>query len=105
MTRSELITAISLHFPQLNHADVEAAVRTILDSITQSLSQQSRIEIRGFGTFFLNYRAPRIGRNPRTGERVDVPATHAPHFKVGKELMQRVNPQAAHAIAPERKAA
>lgn len=105
MTRSELITAIWLCFPQLSRADVEASVKTILDGMAESLSQQSRIEIRGFGTFSLKYRPPRIGRNPKTGEKVDVPATHAPQFKSGKELKQRVKPQAAHTVAAERKAA
>lgn len=87
-----------LCFPQLSRVDVEASVKTILDAMAQSLSQQSRIEIRGFGTFSLNYRPPRIGRNPKTGEKVDVPAMHAPQFKSGKELKQRVKPQVAHTV-------
>lgn len=104
MMRSELITAMSLRFPQLSREDVEASVRTIMDTMTESLSQRSRIEIRGFGTFSVNYRQPRIGRNPKTGEKVDVPAKHAPQFKSGKELVQRVNLQAAHTVDSERRA-
>jgi integration host factor subunit beta len=84
---------------------VEASVIAILDGMAQSLSQQSRIEIRGFGAFSLNHHPHRIGRNPRTGEPVDVPAKHSPRFKVGRELQQRVNPQAAHGLAVERTAA
>lgn len=105
MTRSELITAMSLRFPQLSPEDVEASLRTILDAMTQAWCQRSRIEIRGFGAFYVNVRPPRIGRNPRTGEKVDVPAEHAPHFKDGKVLIQRVNPQAALAVASGRNAA
>jgi integration host factor subunit beta len=96
---------MSLRFPQLSREDVAASVRTILETMTETLIQRGRIEIRGFGAFYVNARPPRIGRNPRTGEKVDVPAKHAPHFKAGKELMQRVNPQAAHAVASERNAA
>jgi integration host factor subunit beta len=94
MTRSDLITAMALRFPQLNSEDVETSVKTILDGMAQYLSRQSRIEIRGFGAFFLHYRPPRIGRNPKTGEKIEIPAKHVPHFKTSKKLMQRVAPPA-----------
>ncbi|MGZ3158642.1 MAG: integration host factor subunit beta [Burkholderiaceae bacterium] len=95
MTRSELILAMSSRFPHLSRDDVETSVSVILQSMRQSLRQQSRIEIRCFGTFSLNYRPPRIGRNPRTGEKVAIPATHAPHFKSSKELLLRINQNVA----------
>lgn len=88
MTRSERISAI---YPQLSNEDIEVAVKTILGSMADSLAQRSRVEIRGFGSFLLNYRPPRTGRNPRTGEKVDVPETYAPIFKAGKELKERVD--------------
>ena len=93
MTRSGLISAIASKFPQLSWEDVEAAAMTILDAMSQSLCRGSRIEIRGFGSFYLTYRPPRAGRNPNTGEKVDVPAKCVPHFKVGKELKDRVSRQ------------
>ena len=67
------------------------AVKMILDAMTQSLAQGNRIEIRGFGSFGLNYRPPRIGRNPKSGEKVQVPEKYVPHFKAGKELRERVD--------------
>lgn len=91
MTRSELIAALSARFPQLQSKDAELAVSTILQAITSSLIDGGRVEIRGFGSFGLNYKQPRIGRNPRTGEQVEVPAKAVPHFKAGQELRQRVD--------------
>lgn len=91
MKRSELILALSLRFPQLTAKDVELSVMTILDGITTELSSGGRVEIRGFGAFSLNYRPPRAGRNPKTGERVEVPAKWAVHFKAGKEMRERVD--------------
>ena len=76
--------------PQLLAKDVDLAVKVILDSMSATLSCGGRIEIRGFGSFSLNYRPPRQGRNPRTGEKVKVPAKYMPHFKAGKELRERV---------------
>jgi integration host factor subunit beta len=105
MTRSELISAISLRFPQLGVEDVELAARTILNAMTQSLSRGSRIEIRGFGSFSLNHCAPRIGRNPKTGHRVDIPAKAVPHFKPGRELVLLVDRQRNPAMEDKRKAA
>lgn len=91
MTRFELIEAVAARFPQLTQKDVGLAVTLILGAITDSLVRGERSEIRGFGSFNLNYRKPRIGRNPKTGDRVDVPAKWSPHFKPGLELRQRVD--------------
>lgn len=90
MTRSELIAALAQRFPQLVQKDAELAVSEILSAITQALSKGQRVEIRGFGSFALNYRPSRTGRNPKTGEKVSVPGKHVPHFKAGKELRERV---------------
>lgn len=91
MTRSELVAALAGRFPKLMKADTEIAVSEILGAIGQAMVNGHRVEIRGFGTFALNYRPPRIGRNPKTGERVDVPGKYSPHFKAGKELRERVD--------------
>ncbi len=91
MTRSELIEAISARFPQLQQKDAALAVKVILDAITDSLIGGGRAEIRGFGSFSLSYRNSRIGRNPKTGERVEITAKWTPHFKPGQELRQRVD--------------
>lgn len=94
MTKSELIAQLSVRFPQLVLKDAEIAVKTILDAMSQTLCDGHRIEIRGFGSFSLNYRPPRQGRNPKTGDTVPVPAKYAPHFKAGKELRDRVDESA-----------
>jgi integration host factor subunit beta len=94
VTKSELIAQLSVRFPQLVLKDAEIAVRTILDAMSQTLCDGDRIEIRGFGSFSLNYRPPRQGRNPKTGETVPVPAKYVPHFKAGKELRDRVDESA-----------
>jgi integration host factor subunit beta len=91
MTKSELIRCIAERFPALTVADTEAAVDLILNKMTQTLASGNRIEIRGFGSFALNYRPPRAGRNPKTGQRVDISAKYVPHFKAGKELRNRVD--------------
>ncbi len=91
MTKSELIAKLALRHPQLVAKDAEAAVRTILDAISQNLAEGERIEIRGFGSFGLNYRPPRLGRNPKSGDKVQVPEKYVPHFKAGKELRERVD--------------
>ncbi|QDX82611.1 integration host factor subunit beta [Denitratisoma sp. DHT3] len=91
MTKSELIDRLSARFPQLVAKDADFAVKTILDAMTSALAQGDRIEIRGFGSFALNYRPPRIGRNPKSGAKVQVPAKYVPHFKAGKELRERVD--------------
>ena len=91
MTRSELIEHIADLHPQLQLKDAELAVRVILDALSNALSKGGRAEIRGFGSFGLNYRPPRQGRNPKTGAKVKVPAKYVPHFKVGKGLRERVD--------------
>jgi integration host factor subunit beta len=91
MTKSELVEIIASKQTQLSVKDVELAVKTIIDLMSQTLSQGQRIEIRGFGSFSLHYRAPRAGRNPKTGESVQLTAKHVPHFKPGKELRDQVN--------------
>lgn len=91
MTRSDLIARLAERYPQLLAKDAELAVKVILDTLSGSLARGGRIEIRGFGSFSLNYRPPRIGRNPKSGDKVQVPAKHVPHFKAGKELRERVD--------------
>jgi len=93
MTRSDLITKLAELHPQLLAKDAELAVKVILDILSSTLSHGGRIEIRGFGSFGLNYRPPRQGRNPKTGDKVKVPAKYVPHFKAGKELRERVSEQ------------
>lgn len=91
MTKSELIEALAGKQTQLTHKDIDAAVKALLEHMSQALENGERIEIRGFGSFSLHYRPPRVGRNPKTGDAVKLPAKHVPHFKPGKELRDRVN--------------
>ena len=91
MTKSELIERLAQHCPQLVLKDAEYSMKVMLDAMTTAMGQGHRIEIRGFGSFDLNYRRPRVGRNPKSGERVPVPAKHVPHFRPGKELRERVD--------------
>ncbi len=91
MTRSELINRLAERFPQLVAKDAEFAVRTILDAMANTLAAGKRIEIRGFGSFALSHRPPRVGRNPKSGETVMVPEKRVPHFKPGKDLRERVD--------------
>ncbi len=91
MTKSELIARLAVRFPQLVAKDADYAVKMILDAMIEALTRGDRIEIRGFGSFALNYRPPRIGRNPKSGDKVQVPAKYVPHFKAGKELRERVD--------------
>lgn len=91
MTKSELIERLIDAHPQLSVKDVELAVKTMLDHMTESLANGDRIEIRGFGSFSLHYRAPRVGRNPKTGDAVKLSEKFVPHFKPGKELRDQVN--------------
>ncbi|WP_048305771.1 integration host factor subunit beta [Halomonas sp. PR-M31] len=91
MTKSELIEQIAMRQPELSLKEVEAAVRIILDDITDALASGGRVEIRGFGSFSLHFREPRLGRNPKTGEAVDLEGKFVPHFKPGKELREQVN--------------
>ena len=82
MTRSELIACLAAQMPNLVRSDAELAVKIILDVMAKSLAQGHRIEIRGFGSFGLTYRPPRVGRNPKSGDKVHVPAKYVPHFNV-----------------------
>lgn len=91
MTKSELIEALAEKYPHLPIKEVEAGVKTIIDNMAETLASGERIEIRGFGSFSLHYRAPRVGRNPKTGESVSLEAKYVPHFKPGKELRERVD--------------
>ena len=91
MTKSELIAALATRYPQLAARDTDFAVKTVLDAMTQALAVGQRIEIRGFGSFSLSQRSPRVGRNPKSGEQVLVPGKQVPHFKAGKELRERVD--------------
>ena len=91
MTKSELIEVIAKKQRHLPAKDVELAVKHLLDLMGNSLAAGDRIEIRGFGSFSLHYRPPRMGRNPKTGEAVALSGKHVPHFKPGKELRERVN--------------
>ncbi len=90
MTKSELIERIAAVENQLSAKDVELAVKMMLDHMAEALAEGERIEIRGFGSFSLHYRAPRLGRNPKTGEKVELAGKYVPHFKPGKELRERV---------------
>lgn len=94
MNRSELVSHLSAQHSQLTAKDVVLVVDTILEALSETLQKGDRAEIRGFGSFALNYRPPRKGRNPKTGEAVGIPAKHVPHFKSGKELRERVNQRA-----------
>jgi len=94
MTRSDLIAALAARFSYLTAKDAEIVVKEILDAIGNSLAHGGRVEIRGFGSFSLNYRPARKGRNPKSGETVSVPAKYVPHFKAGKEVRERVEESA-----------
>ena len=91
MTKSDLIARLAERFPQLVAKDADYAVKMILDAMSEGLAKGDRIEIRGFGSFSLNYRPPRVGRNPKSGDKVSVPEKWVPHFKAGKELRERVD--------------
>lgn len=91
MTKSELIEMLAAKQPQLDQKDVELAVKELLEQMSSALAGGERIEVRGFGSFSLHYRPPRLGRNPKTGDSVMVPDKRVPHFKPGKELRERVD--------------
>lgn len=91
MTKSELINQLVKRFPKLPVRDTDFAVKSILDSMSKSLAEGQRIEIRGFGSFSLTRRPARVGRNPKSGAKVMVPEKRVPHFKPGKELRERVD--------------
>jgi integration host factor subunit beta len=91
MTRSDLVEALAARFGQLTHRDAESAVKNILEAVGDALVRGHRIEIRGFGSFSVNHRSPRMGRNPRSGESVAIPEKRVPHFKPGKALREAVD--------------
>jgi integration host factor subunit beta len=91
MTKSELIDSLASQQSHLPYKDVELAVRYILENMGNALAGGERIEIRGFGSFSLHYRPPRVGRNPKTGDAVALAGKYVPHFKPGKELRDRVD--------------
>ena len=91
MNKSDLVQMVSSRLPNLAAKDVEVIVNTIFDSMTRSLTEGDRIEIRGFGSFEVRVRKPRTGRNPKTGKSVQVSLRRVPFFKVGKELKEKVN--------------
>lgn len=91
MIRSDLIAALAARFPKLMAKDAEVSVKEILDAVGQSLVRGDRVEIRGFGSFDLNHRPARTGRNPKTGEKVQVPPKYVPHFKAGKDMRDRID--------------
>ena len=91
MTKSELIENLSRKLNHLAYKDIELSVKSLLEMMSQSLANGERIEIRGFGSFSLHHRPARVGRNPKTGESVALPAKFVPHFKPGKELRERVD--------------
>jgi integration host factor subunit beta len=107
MTKSELIDVLASQQAHLAYKDVELAVRYILENMGNALAGGERIEIRGFGSFSLHYRPPRVGRNPKTGDAVSLAGKYVPHFKPGKELRDRVDDayQAARATAGAQAAA
>jgi len=95
MTRSDLVEELAARFGQLTLRDAEFAVKSILDAMNEALARGHRIEIRGFGSFSVNYRPPRQGRNPRSGESVAIPEKRVPHFKPGKALREAVDARTA----------
>lgn len=91
MTKVELIDYLVTQFPDLYRKDLEETVTVIFDKISSTLSQDGRVELRGFGTFSTRQRKPVVGRNPSTGERIHIPARRLPHFKAGKPLREKIN--------------
>lgn len=91
MTRSDLVEELAARFDQQTQRDAEMAVKTLLDALGSALVQGQRIEVRGFGSFSVTQRAPRMGRNPRSGAAVAIPAKRVPHFKPGKALREAVD--------------
>ena len=91
VNKKDIIDRISRNQDQLPHRDIELAVKTIINCMTQALSTGERIEIRGFGSFSLRYRKPRVGRNPKSGMTVNINERYVPHFKPGKNLKNKVN--------------
>lgn len=93
MTKSELISRLAEQNPHLYLRDVERIVAAIFEEISGALARGDRVELRGFGAFSVKHRTARLGRNPRTGDTVQVAEKHIPFFKTGKELRERLNGQ------------
>ena len=91
MTRSDLVEALAERFGQLTHRDAEFAVKALLEAMSEALARGHRIELRGFGSFTISHRPPRMGRNPRSGEQVAIPEKRVPHYKPGKALREEVD--------------
>lgn len=91
LTKSDLIENLTRNQGHLAYKDVELAVKGLIEMMSSALSMGERIEIRGFGSFSLHYRPPRVGRNPKSGDKVELPGKYVPHFKPGKELRDRAN--------------
>jgi integration host factor subunit beta len=98
MTRSDLVEELAARFAQLTQKDAESAVKALVDAMSNAMVRGHRIEVRGFGSFSVSYRAPRIGRNPRSGESVSIPEKRVPHFKTGKALREAVDAQTKQAL-------
>ncbi len=105
MTKSELIAQLAAENSHLRQQDIDLIVATIFEEVTAALARGQRVELRGFGAFSTKRRDPRLGRNPRTGEAVEVSAKAVPYFKPGKELRERVNDGGKRRPAPPRRAA
>lgn len=101
MTRSDLVDALANRFGQLAHRDAEYAVKAILDAMGDALVKGHRIEMRGFGSFSVTRRPPRMGRNPRSGDSVAVPEKRVPHFKPGKALREAVDQRTTQLLPPK----
>lgn len=104
MTRSELVAAIAQRQPQLPVMDADLAVRTLIEAMSEALAEGRRIEVRGFGSFSLRYRPPRLARNPKSGTEVPVAAKYVPHFKAGKRLRETVQEGAREQANPPKAA-
>ena len=104
MTKSELIDVIAKEQSHLAYRDIELAVKCMVEQMSQALASGERIEIRGFGSFSLHYRPPRLGRNPKTGDSVALSGKYVPHFKPGKELRERVDKVHSSELAEEARA-
>jgi integration host factor subunit beta len=97
MIKSELVDCVTRAYPDLHHSDAETAVDAVLDAIANALANSNRVEIRGFGAFSARERSSRVGRNPRTGQRVSVAAKRVPMFKASKEIREALNPHGVKA--------
>jgi len=97
MIKSELVAILAEENPHLYHRDVERIVAAIFDEIAEALARGDRVELRGFGTFSVKHRPARVGRNPRTGEPVQIEEKFAPFFKAGKDMRERLNEEAKRA--------